>query len=262
MSPAPAGLARVALVTGGGRGIGRAVALALAAAGHEVAVVARSSAELEAVAAEVTALGRRALPVSADLADAAAVSSMAARVRAELGAVDVLVNNAGVELSVPFGETTPEAWNRVQAVNLGATFLCTQALVPSMLERRWGRVINIASTAGRTGYRFSAAYCAAKHGVVGLTRALALELGRSGVTVNAVCPGWVETSMLDRAAANIAGKTGRSVDEARQTLAAMNPQRRLVRPEEVAAMVTYLASDAAAPVTGQVLGIDGGEVLA
>jgi 3-hydroxybutyrate dehydrogenase len=180
---------------------------------------------------------------------------------AQAGPLDILVNNAGQAGSAPFGKTDDALWQRMLDVNLSGTFYCTQAALPAMLERRWGRVVNVASTAGLTGYRYVAAYCAAKHGVIGMTRALALEVATKGVTVNAVCPGFTDTDIVADAVANIVAKTGRSEAEARAELAAGNPQQRLVQTEEVANAVLWLCMPQSGAMNGQALAVAGGEVM-
>jgi NAD(P)-dependent dehydrogenase (short-subunit alcohol dehydrogenase family) len=176
--------------------------------------------------------------------------------------VDVLVNNAGAAESAPLERTSDELWDRMMAVNAGGAFALCRALIPRMIAAGWGRVINVASNAGLTGYAYTAAYCASKHAVVGLTRAIAIEVARTPVTVNAVCPGWVDTRLLDDSVARIVEKTGRSAAEARRSLEAMSPQRRLVEPGEVAHVVASLCADEARSVHGQAIAIDGGQVMA
>ena len=246
---------KLALVTGGGRGIGLACARGLAAAGARVVVTGRRAAELEAVAAE---LGGVALV--ADLASRSATDALVAAIAAH-GRVDILVNNAGIAESAPLAAVDDAMWDRILELDATAPFRLTRALVPAMVAAGWGRVITIASNAGLTGYGYSAAYCAAKHAVVGMTRALAVDLGRTGVTINAVCPGWVDTDMAADAVARIAGKTGRDADSARAALTQMSPQRRLIAPAEVAHAVTMLCSEDARGIHGQTIVIDGGQVL-
>jgi 3-hydroxybutyrate dehydrogenase len=248
---------KTALVTGGGRGIGRAIAVRLAAQGARVVVTGRTAAEIDEVARVV---GGLAMPC--DMADRASIASLVERLGGEVGRIDVLVANAGVAESAPYHATSDEAWDRMMAINATAPFLLTRALVPAMIAARWGRVVVIASNAGRVGYAYTSGYCASKHAAVGLVRALALETARSGVTVNAICPGWVATQMVDEAVQRIAAKTGRSPAQALDDLRAMSPQRRLVEPEEVAHLVGILCMDASRGVHGQAIPLDGGQVMA
>jgi NAD(P)-dependent dehydrogenase (short-subunit alcohol dehydrogenase family) len=253
---------RVALVTGGGRGIGRAIALAFAREGAHVAVTARTGAELDAVAAEIRALGRKALAVPCDVGERAQVDEAARRTAESLGPVQILVNNAGIAVSAKLLDTDDALWERHLRVNLTGAFLMTRAVLPGMLAARWGRIINIASIAGRQGYPLIAAYTASKHGLLGLTRSLAQEVVAAGVTVNAICPGYVATDMTWAGARNIQKRTGRAYEEAVQALAAFSPQKRLIEPEEVAALAVLLASDEARGVTAQAWNVDGGTVQA
>ena len=244
---------KLALVTGGGRGIGAACARSLAAAGAKVIVTGRTQADLDAVAKEVGGIA-----IACDVADRAALDRM---VKELPGRVDVLVNNAGIAESAALDRTSDELWDRILEIDATAPFRLIRALVPAMVKAKWGRVVNIASNAGVSGYGYSAAYCAAKHAMVGFTRALAIDLARTGVTINALCPGWVHTKMSDEAVARIAAKTGRSADEARQTLEAMSPQRRMIEPEEVAHAAVMLCADASRGIHGQTIVIDGGAIL-
>jgi NAD(P)-dependent dehydrogenase (short-subunit alcohol dehydrogenase family) len=251
---------RVALVTGGGRGIGRAIALALAREGADVAVAARSVPEIEAVAAEVAALGRRTLFLPLDVSDRPSLARAPAVIAAALGPVDILVNNAGIHDAAPVHALADAAWDAVLEVNLTAPVLLTRACLPSMYERGFGRIVNIASVAGKIGLKYGAAYSASKHGLVGFTRSLALEGARKGVTANAICPSWTETRMMDEAVEGLALKTGRTEAEARAALLRSNPLGRAALPEEVAEAVVFVARNGA--VTGQALHVDGGEVMA
>jgi NAD(P)-dependent dehydrogenase (short-subunit alcohol dehydrogenase family) len=246
---------RVAVITGGGSGIGAAVAKRLALdAGMKVVLAGRREDLVREVAASITSAGGSASFVKCDVTKSADVDALA---RAA-GATDVLINNAGIAKSMPLAKMDEAFWNEHLGVNLTGTFLCTKAFLPAMMDRGWGRVINVASVAGKTGWPYTSAYCASKAGVLGFTRAIALECARKGVTVNAVCPGWVETDMADRAVSNIEAKTKMSSDAARATLEQQSPQNRMMTSDEVAGLIAYLASDAAAGITAQAINLDGG----
>jgi NAD(P)-dependent dehydrogenase (short-subunit alcohol dehydrogenase family) len=247
---------QAAVVTGGGRGIGKAVAARLARDGARVAIAGRDAGVLERAARELGALA-----VPCDVSREDEVERLVARVRAELGAPTIVVNNAGITHSAPFVQETAAALDEVMATNLRGTFLVTRAFLPPMLAARRGRVVCVASVAAKIGFKYTAAYSASKHAVLGLVRSLALEVADQGVTVNAVCPGWVESDMFVAATRNISAKTGRSEAEARAALAAMSPQKRVVDPEEVAAVVSFLCGLEAAGVTGQAWNVDGGSVM-
>ena len=250
-----------AVVTGAGRGIGRGIALAFANAGADVAVIARTSAELDQLVREIQAMGRHSLAVSCDVTDTEQVQYMAATVLEGLGGIDILVNNAGNAGSHKFLNHSDELWHRMLAVNLTSVYYVTKAFAPKLVEQRYGRIINIASIASRVGGSYIAAYTAAKHGVLGLTRALAVELLPYNITVNAICPGYVDTPMTDGSVSNIASRTGMSEAQARETLEKTSPQRRLIEPEEVASIALFLTQDISKGITGQAINIDGGGVM-
>jgi NAD(P)-dependent dehydrogenase (short-subunit alcohol dehydrogenase family) len=242
---------RRALVTGGAKGIGLAIARRLAREGATLALVGRDRAALQTVSSELGAAYEIVDVTQPELLDAAI---------ARLGPVDILVNNAGAASSQPFLKSTPQEWAAMIGVNLTSAFVACHAVLPHMVAHGWGRIVNIASTAGLKGYAYTTAYSAAKHGLIGLTRSLAIELAQAGVTVNAVCPGFTDTDLVRRATQTVARETGRSETDARATLARYSPQGRLVTPEEVAEAVAFLCQDAASAMTGQSIVVAGGEV--
>ncbi len=254
---------KIALITGGGRGIGRGIAFAFAREGASVVVAARTHEQVARVADEIEEeCDVETLSVVCDVSERESVESAFASATEMFGrGVDILVNNAGIAESAPLTKTDDELWQRHLNVNLTGTFYCTRAALPFMLENGWGRIINIASIAGKTGAPYIAAYAASKHGVLGLTRSVALEVAAKGVTVNAICPSYVETDMTTHAIENIKSKTGKTEDEALDVLKRMSPQNRLVTPEEVAALALLLASEEGRGINGQAINVDGGSVL-
>jgi NAD(P)-dependent dehydrogenase (short-subunit alcohol dehydrogenase family) len=245
-----------AVVTGGARGIGAAVTLALVAHGANVTMLGRSPAPATDFADE-----RHLHYTQADVCEPEDLHRAFDSARASFGPIHILVNNAGQGSSAPFLKTDFALWRSIMQVNLDGTFHCIHQVLPAMLSAGWGRIVNIASTAGLIGYGYVSAYCAAKHGVVGLTRSLALEVATKGVTVNAVCPGYTETEMLQRTIDGIVAKTDRTPAEARAELSSKNPQKRMIQPEEVANAVTWLCLPGSEAITGQSIAIAGGEVM-
>jgi NAD(P)-dependent dehydrogenase (short-subunit alcohol dehydrogenase family) len=250
---------RHAIVTGASRGIGSAIAAALAADGVRVTLLGRDTGNLERMSDQLGG-GTRAFPIVADMTDPAALRSAFDAARGHFGPVHLLVNNAGQAASAKFTDTDEALWSRLIAVNLTGTYLCTRHAVPDMLAEGFGRIVNIASIAGLRGAAYISAYASSKHAVIGLTRSLALEYAAKNITVNAVCPGFVDTDIVKEAIANIKSKTGRSDSEALAALVATNPQRRLIEPREVADTVMWLCRPGSESVTGQSIVLAGGEV--
>jgi NAD(P)-dependent dehydrogenase (short-subunit alcohol dehydrogenase family) len=256
----PAG--KIVLVTGAGRGIGRAIALAFAAEKSRLVITGRKAAVLDEVGAEIQRHGAEFLAVACDVTEKGQVENLQRQIESRLGGVQILVNNVGIAPAAPFLEMPDSLWEEVMRVNLSAAYNCCKVFLATMIAARWGRIINIASTVARVAYPQIAAYTTSKHALLGLTRSLAMETARSGVTVNAVCPGYVNTELTRDNARRMAEKRGQSLDQALAALAASSPQRRLIEPEEVAYATLMLASDRARGITGQAIQVDGGAVMA
>jgi NAD(P)-dependent dehydrogenase (short-subunit alcohol dehydrogenase family) len=252
---------KVAWVTGAGKGIGESIALALADAGHKVAISARTQTDIERVAAAIQARGGTALAVACDVTQPDSIQAAVSAVSASLGPIAILVNNAGAADSAKFLGHDDALWHRMIDVNLNSVYYVTKAVAPTMAEAKWGRIVNIASIASKVGGKYIAAYTASKHGVLGLTRALAVELLVSNITVNAICPGYVDTPMTEHAVDTITNRTKLNPAEARATLEKMSPQNRLITPQEVAHAVLMLIAHEARGITGQAINIDGGAVM-
>ncbi len=249
---------RGAVITGGGRGIGAAVARALAERGARVVVTARSMAEIEAVATALETGGADAWAVRCDVSDPASIGRLFAEATERLGAVDILVNNAGTASAAPIHKLGLEEWTRLWTVNATGAFLCAKEVLPGMMERGWGRIVNVASIAALRGARYIAGYAASKHALLGFTRSAAAEVAEAGITVNAVCPGYVDTPMTEASIANIVSKTGISEERALDAILSASPQHRLIAPEEVAAAVAFLCDEHARGINGQTIVLDGG----
>lgn len=249
-----------AVITGASRGIGAATARMLAEAGCAVVLTARSAPQVEELAEQLRDSHFSARAIGCDVSDPEQVAELCRQAHNWLGGIDILVNNAGVASSAPLARTTLEEWNRLFAINATGVFLCTQAFLPGMVAAGWGRVINIASVAGKMGAPYISAYAASKHAVIGFTRCIALEVARRGVTVNAICPGYVDTPMTDASVSNIVAKTGQSEDEAKALLERLSPQGRLFSPEEVAYQVLSLCDPRAGGINAQSIVLDGGTV--
>ena len=249
----------IALVTGGGRGIGRAIALALGGMGTTIAIAARTRSQLESTARELESAGARAIPVEMDVTSETSIARAVDALRIDVPHLDILVNNAGVGGGEPVAGSDIERWRRTIDTNLTGTYLVTRAVLPLM--RGGGRIINLSSVLGRFGVPGYTAYCASKHAVIGFTRALALELAPKQITVNAICPGWVDTEMAEQGMRQVAAATGQTFEQFRASALGAVPIKRIIQPEEVAGLVAFLASPGAAAITGQTYNICGGQTM-
>jgi NAD(P)-dependent dehydrogenase (short-subunit alcohol dehydrogenase family) len=251
---------RHAVITGAGRGIGSTIAAALAARGAKVSLLGRDAGNLNTVSRAIGGPSRAA-PIPTDVTDAASVSAAFEQARQHFGPVHLLINNAGQAASAKFTDTDAALWNRMMAVNVNGTYLCTRQAIRDMLQVGYGRIVNIASVAGLQGGAYISAYVASKHAVIGLTRSLALEYATKNITVNAVCPGFTDTDIVRESIANIVRKTGRSETQALESLVASNPQKRLITPQEVSHTVLWICGPGAESITGQSIVVAGGEVM-
>jgi NAD(P)-dependent dehydrogenase (short-subunit alcohol dehydrogenase family) len=253
---------KVVLITGGGSGIGRAMALAFGSQRSRVAITGRTQAKLDTVAEEIDQAGAEAFARTCDVTQKTEVEKLSQEISARFGAVQILVNNAGIAPAAGFLEMEDSLWEEVLRTNLNGTYNCCKVFLPGMVAAKWGRIVNVASTVAKVAYSHISAYVTSKHAVLGLTRALAVETAKLGITVNAVCPGYVDTRLTERNALSMAQKRGMPVEEGLKKLASTSPQRRLIEPEEVANLTLMLASDSASGITGQAINVDGGAVMA
>ena len=253
---------KVVLVTGSGKGLGRAIALAFGAHKCRLALCGRNLPTLENAAEEARALGAEAIAVTCDVTRREQVEFLEREIERQFGPVQILVNNAGMAVAAAFLKMDDRLWDEVLRVNLTGTYYCSKVFLPSMVAAGWGRIINIASTVAKVAYSHIAAYATSKHAVLGLTRALAVEFAKSGVTVNAICPGYIDTELTHENAGTMAQKTGRSAEDVLKSFKATSPQDRLIAPEEVAQLAVLLACESARGITGQAINVDGGAVMA
>jgi NAD(P)-dependent dehydrogenase (short-subunit alcohol dehydrogenase family) len=252
---------RLVLVTGGGGGLGRALAQTFAAAEYGIVISGRNEKSLESSAKEIRRQGGAVNYFVCDVTRKADVEYLAGEINRQLGAVDVLINNAGIARAAGFLEMSDGLWNEILQTNLTGAYNCCKVFLPSMLQAAWGRIINIASTTAKVGYPYVTAYTASKHGMLGLTRSLALETARRGVTVNAICPGYLNTELTRENARRMAERTGKTAEDVLALFAASAPQNRLIEPDEVAALAVLLAGEKSAAITGQAISVDGGAVM-
>jgi NAD(P)-dependent dehydrogenase (short-subunit alcohol dehydrogenase family) len=252
---------RIVLITGGSGGLGRALAIVFSTQGHRVVITARNQGNLHATAETIAINGGQVLALPCDVTDREQVKNLTEQIGTRWGAVQVLINNAGIARAVSFVEMPDELWDETLETNLTGAYNCCKACLPDMIRSGWGRVVNIASTTAKVGYSHVSAYTASKHGLLGLTRTLALETARFGVTVNAICPGYIDDERTRENARLMAEKTRKNADEILQRFAASAPQNRLIAPEEEAFLALLMSSDKLAGMTGQAINVDGGAVM-
>ena len=252
---------KIALITGGSGGLGRALARAFSGRGHPVVIIGRGRERLGPVAEEIARNGGQVLALPCDITRREQLKSLAERISAAMGAPQILINNAGIARAASFVEMRDELWDETLQTNLTGAYNCCKVFLPGMLKSGWGRIINIASTTAKVGYSHVSAYAASKHGLLGLTRTLALETARQGITVNAICPGYVDDERTRENARRMAEKTGKSVEEILRLFGSSAPQNRLIAPEEVASLALLMASDKLGGMTGQAINVDGGAVM-
>jgi NAD(P)-dependent dehydrogenase (short-subunit alcohol dehydrogenase family) len=254
-------MTKTAWVTGAGKGIGEAIANAIADAGYNVIVSSRTPSDIDRVAAEINARGGKAIALPCDVTQPDSIRAAVTTTQQAFGPIQILINNAGAAGSQKFMGHDDALWHKLMDANLNSVYYVTKEVVPMMAEAKWGRIVNVASIASKVGSKYTAAYTASKHGVLGLTRALAVELVTYNITVNAVCPGYVDTPMTDQAVSNITAKTKLNEAEARATIEKISPQNRLITPSEVAHVVMMLLSEEARGINGQAINVDGGTVM-
>ncbi|HEY2918230.1 MAG TPA: SDR family NAD(P)-dependent oxidoreductase [Candidatus Binatia bacterium] len=252
---------KIVLITGGSGGLGRALASVFSAQGHRVVITARHQDKLDATAAQMAINGRQVVALPCDVTDRDQVKSLAEKIATRLGTVQILINNAGIARAVNFADMPDDLWDETLETNLTGAYNCCKIFLADMIQAKWGRIINIASTTAKVGYRHVTAYTASKHGLLGLTRSLALETAQQGITVNAICPGYIDDERTRENAKLMAEKTGKSTQEILQLFAASAPQNRLIAPEEVASLALLMASEKLAGMTGQAINVDGGAVM-
>jgi 3-hydroxybutyrate dehydrogenase len=252
---------KIVLVTGGSGGLGRALAEAFANQGCRVVIAARHPGPLQTTAEKLVRNGAQVLALPGDISRREQVRSLGKEIVTRWGAVQILINNAGVARAVNFTDMADDVWDDTLETNLSGAYNCCKVFLPAMLQAKWGRIINIASTTAKVGYRHVTAYTASKHGLLGLTRSLALETARHGVTVNAICPGYIDDDRTRKNAEAMAEKTGKTVDEILALFAASAPQKRLIAPDEVASLALLMASEKLGGMTGQAVNVDGGAVM-